>query len=108
MACLGVITVGKQRVFGLFCTLSAASAAACLRLLCVDDVLGRAISLTNVNAEAGSVVGEVWSAEPARAGRAQHFFEQPLREWWYDQAQHSRAADGELAALAATKSLIGL
>ena len=104
MACLGVITVGQQRVFVLFFTLSAASAAACLRLLCVDDVLGRAISLTNVNAEAGSVVGEVWSAEPACAGRAQHFFEQ----WWYRQAQHSRAADGGLAALAATRNLLSL
>ena len=55
----------------------------------MDDVLGRAISLTNVNAEAGSVVGEVWSAEPARAGRAQHFLEQPLHERWYRAAERS-------------------
>ena len=78
--CLGVIAVAQQRAFVLFFTLSAAIAAACLRLLCVDDVLGRATSLTAISAEAGGVVGKVWSAEQARARRVQHFLKQLLRD----------------------------
>ena len=38
---------------------------------------------------AGSVLGQVLSAEPARADRAQHFLEQPLREPWYRAAERS-------------------
>ena len=64
-------------------------AAACLRLLCVVDVLGRATSLITVRATAGGVLGQVLSAEPARADRAQHFLEKPLRERWYRAAERS-------------------
>ena len=87
--CLGVIAVGQQRVFVLFFTLSTAGAAACLRLLCVDDVLGRAVPLTTISAEAGGVVGKVWSAEQARASRVQHFLEQVLHDSWDYAAERS-------------------
>ena len=89
VACLGLVTAGHRYVFLLSCTLCAASAAACLRLLCVVDLLGRATSLTIVRATVGGVLGQVLSAEPARAGRAQHFLEQPLRERWYRAAERS-------------------
>ena len=46
------------------------------------DLLGRATSLTIVRATAGGVLGQVLSAEPARADRAQHFLQQPLNERW--------------------------
>ena len=88
-ASIGVITAGHACVFRVFCALCVASAAACLRLLCVRDLLGRATSLTTMRATAGGVLGQVLSAEPARAGRAQHFLEQPLRERWYRAAERS-------------------
>ena len=75
--------------FHLFYALCAASAAAFLRFLCVDDMLGRALSLTAMSLDAGSVLGGGWCAELARAGRAQHFLEQPLRERWYRAAERS-------------------
>ena len=53
------------------------------------DLLGRATSLTIVGATVGGVLGQVLSAEPARAGRAQHFLEQLLRELWYRAAERS-------------------
>ena len=53
------------------------------------DLLGRATSLTIVRATVGGVLGQVLSAELARAGRAQHFLEQLLRERWYRAAEHS-------------------
>ena len=89
VACLGLVTAGHKYVLLLSRTLCAASAAACLRLLRVDDLIGRAASLTSVSDVACSVLGQVWSAEPARAGRAQHFLEQPLRERWYRAAERS-------------------
>ena len=82
MPCLGVFAVGPQRIFVLFFTLPTAGAATCLRLLCMDDVLGRATALTTINAVAGGVVGTVWSAEQARAGRVQHFLKQLLHDSW--------------------------
>ena len=89
VACIGVITAGHACVFHLFCALCAAGAAAFLRLLCADDLLGCAASLTTMGLVAGSVLGEGWCAEPARAGRAQHFWEQPLHERWYRAAERS-------------------
>ena len=89
VACLGLVTAGHRYVLLLSRTLCAASAAAFLRLLCVVDLLGRATSLTIVRATAGGVLGQVLSAEPARAGQAQHFLEQPLRERWYRAAERS-------------------
>ena len=89
----------------------------------MDDVLGRATALTTISFVAGSVVGKVWSAEQARAGRVQHFLKQLLRDSWdyaadhsgrltmdirYRVAEHIRAADGGLAALATTNSLTEL
>ena len=89
VACLGLVTAGHRYVLLLSRTLCAASAAACLRLLCMVDLLGRATSLTTVRATADGVLGQVLSAEPARAGQAQHFLEQPLRERWYRAAERS-------------------
>ena len=89
VACIGVITAGHACVFRVFCALCVASAAACLRLLCVRDLLGRATSLTTMRATVGGVLGQVLSAEPVRAGRAQQFLEQPLRERWYRAAERS-------------------
>ena len=40
----------------------------------MHDVLGRATALTTISVVAGGVVGKVWSAEQARAGRVQHIF----------------------------------
>ena len=48
----------------------------------MDDVLGRATALITISSVAGSVVGKVWSAEQARAGRVQHFLKQLLRDSW--------------------------
>ena len=53
------------------------------------DLLGRATSLTIVRATVDGVVGQVLFAELARAGRAQHFLEQALRERWYRAAERS-------------------
>ena len=53
------------------------------------DLLGRATSLTTMHAMADGVLGQVLSAEPARADRAQHFLEQLLRELWYRAAERS-------------------
>ena len=89
VACLGLVTAGHRYVLLLSRTLCAASAAACLRLLCMVDLLGRATSLTTVRATADGVLGQVLSAESARAGQAQHFLEQPLHEWWYRAAERS-------------------
>ena len=58
-------------------------------MLCADDLLARAISLTSMILEVGVVLGEGWCAELARAGRAQHFLEQLLRELWYRAAERS-------------------
>jgi hypothetical protein len=55
----------------------------------VVDLLGRATSLTTVHATADGVLGQVLSAEPARADQAQHFLEQPLHERWYRAAERS-------------------
>ena len=55
----------------------------------MDDVLGRATALTTISAEAGGVVGKVWSAEQARAGRVQHFLEQVLHDSWDYAAERS-------------------
>ena len=55
----------------------------------MDDVLGRATALTTICAVAGGVVGKVWSAEQARAGRVQHFLKQLLRDSWDYAADHS-------------------
>lgn len=89
VVCIGVITAGHACVFRVFCALCAASAAAFPRFLCANDLLWRAISLITVVLVAGSVLGEGWCAELARAGRAQHFLEQPLRERWYRAAERS-------------------
>ena len=59
MACLGLVTAGHRYVFLLSRTLCAASAAACLRLLCVVDLIGRATSLIAVRATAGGVLKQV-------------------------------------------------
>ena len=53
------------------------------------DLLGRATSLTTVRATADGVLGQVLSAEPARADQAQHFLEKPLHERWYRAAERS-------------------
>ena len=53
------------------------------------DLLGRATTLTTVHATVDGVLGQVLSAEPARADRAQHFLEKPLRERWYRAAERS-------------------
>ena len=55
----------------------------------MDDVLGRATALTTISAVAGSVVGKVWSAEQARAGRVQHFLKQLLHDSWDYAAERS-------------------
>ena len=55
----------------------------------MDDVLRRATALTNISAVAGSVVGKVWSAKQARAGRVQHFLKQLLHNSWDYAADHS-------------------
>ena len=70
VACIGVITAGHACVSNLFCALCAASAAAFPRFLCANDLLWRAISLITVVLVAGSVLGEGWCAELARAGQA--------------------------------------
>ena len=87
--CLAVITAGHAFVCLLFHTLRVASAAAFLRFLCVDDLFARAIPLATVSLEAGSVLGEGWCAEPARASRAWHCFETPLHERWYRASERS-------------------
>ena len=55
----------------------------------MDDVLGRASALTTISAVAGSVVGKVWPAEQARAGRVQHFLKQLYRDSRDYAADHS-------------------
>ena len=55
----------------------------------MDDVLGRATALTTINVVAGGVVGKVWSAEQAHAGRVHHFLKQLLRDSWDYAADHS-------------------
>ena len=55
----------------------------------MDDVLRRVTALTTISAVAGGVVGKVWSAEHARAGRVQHFLKQLLRDSWDYAADHS-------------------
>ena len=102
MACLGVITVGQQRVFVLFFTLSAASAAACLRLLCVEDLIGRATSMTNMSTVACSLLGQCglqsqrvpaerstfWSSHSASGGIVQQSV--PVaRRWTSDNQWHT-------------------
>ena len=89
VVCIGVITAGHACVFHLFWACCAPSAAAFLRFLCADDLLCRAVSLTIVGLKAGSVLGEGWCAEPARAGRAWHCFQQPLHERRYRAAERS-------------------